>query len=79
MRNIEVSLVEFLDGGEGVRLLGRTNDPKIVAVVRERLARERQADLTRLTSSRPGSEPGRADDSGGRLTLLPDEEPPELD
>ncbi len=49
MRQIEVSLVEFLEGAEGgIRLLGRTNDPDAVAYVRDRLARERRTELARL-------------------------------
>ena len=49
MQLVEVSLVEYLDGGDGgVRLLGRSNDPEVILFVREFLARERRAELARL-------------------------------
>ncbi len=52
MRIIEVSLVEFPEGNDdGIRLLGRTNDPDVVNYVRDQIAQERRRDLSRLTSS----------------------------
>ena len=45
----EVDLISWPDGPNGgPRLLGRTDDPEVVAYVRDRLARERRADLARL-------------------------------
>ena len=49
MQRLEVSLIEWsADPHGGPRLLGRTDDPEAVAYIRDRLARERRAELARL-------------------------------
>ncbi len=45
----EVSLIEWPEGPHsGPRLLGRTDDPKVVRYVRDHLARLRRQELARL-------------------------------
>ncbi len=50
MKALDVALLEWPDGREagGPRMLGRTDDPEIIKLVRERLARQRRAELSRL-------------------------------
>ena len=50
MRTLEVSLIEWPEGPErgGPRLLGRTEDPEVVAAVSERLAAEGRKALARF-------------------------------
>ena len=50
MRKLEVSLIEWPEGPYGgPTLIGRTADPCVVSYVRDRIASERHADLSRLT------------------------------
>ena len=62
----EIDLISWPDGPHGgPRLLGRTDDPVVVAYVRDRILAERRAELARL--DRDGARP--------RLRSVPDSKP----
>lgn len=54
--HLDIALVEWPDGltEGGPRLLGRTSDPDLVSLVRERLAEVRRLQLEKLTSEGEG-------------------------
>ena len=56
----EIALVEWSEvpGQAGLRVLGRTSDPELVRIVRDRLRTERLAELDALGRVAQGGQPG---------------------
>ena len=67
----EVDLISWPDGPNGgPRLLGRTDDPEVVAYVRSQILAERRGELARLAGQdrahlRPLPDPGSEDAPAG--------------